>query len=176
MYLTSLPDEARLWIWAADRPLDPNEQAAILSAMERFLADWTSHGRRIRGEVQVVHDRLLLLGGVIPEGDISGCGIDKSVHVLESVADEIGIDWLSGLDVVFRDPATEGLRSMTRREFREAAKNGEISSAATIIDRSVTSLADLRAGLLETVAASSWASRYFRSEPTETRAHPGIIE
>ena len=47
--LSTLPDAARLWAFAADRPLASDEADAVLGTVTDFLDKWNSHGRPVPG-------------------------------------------------------------------------------------------------------------------------------
>ena len=165
-YFPALDDSARLWIWVAQRPLSESEQVAVTDAVDQFLGGWTSHKRKIRGASAVLLDQVLILAGEIEEGEISGCGIDKSAHLLEEVASRQGFTWSSALDVPIVDDARGRVVMLDRTELKRRIGNGEVSDGTLIIDRTLTSLGDLRSHGLKRPAQDSWAARYFRSHAT----------
>ena len=165
-YFPALADNARLWIWVAERPLSESEQVAVTDAVEQFLGGWTSHNRKIQGASAVLLDQVLILAGEIEEGEISGCGIDKSAHLMEEVASRHGFTWTSALDVPIVDDARGEIVMLDRAELKHGIRNGDLSADISIIDRTVTSLGDLRSYGLTRPARDSWAARYFRSHPT----------
>ncbi len=156
-----LSPHARLWIWAASRAISSEEAAALQAAMNTFLETWSSHERPIRGASALIEQRMLLIGGEIPDGDISGCGIDKSVRLLERVAKDHGFEWLPGLDVLFRRGSDAPLESLPRSLFREAADMGRLGPQTIVVDRTIGTVEELRAGNLERPARESWAQQYF---------------
>lgn len=163
-----LSPHARLWIWVSSRPITTRERHELETALDGFLKTWSSHDRPIRGACTLQDDRILLIAGEIPGGDISGCGIDKSVRLIESVASNHGFEWLPGLDVVFRRTSKATLESLPGPVFREAARAGRIDPNAIVVDRTIGTVEDLRAGRLERPARDSWASQYFGA--TQQRA------
>lgn len=157
----TLSDAARVWIYAADRPLDGPEQAAVRDALAGFLARWTSHRRPVTGAADVWHDRFVVIAAEIPGGDLSGCGIDKSVHALEAVAQAHGFAWVSNLSVCFRD-ADGAVQCLPRPAFRERVRAGDVTTATTVYDLSVGTLDALREGAFERPAGAGWHGRVFR--------------
>lgn len=156
----SIPDEARLWIYAADRPLDTDEQQALERSIDSFIDDWTTHGRSVQGAAAVVEDLFLLLAATVEDGDISGCGIDASTRAIEEAAQQIGFTWLPSLQILYRDP--EGVvRSCTRRTFKELAKRGEVTAQTPVFNTNLTTVGELRAGRFERPAGQSWHARAF---------------
>lgn len=158
---TSFPDAARLWIYAADRPLAEPERQALLDSLDGFLASWTSHGRVVRGEAQIVDDRFLLVAATLVDGDISGCGIDASVHAIEAAAEAAGVRWLSPLLVFYRS-AAGGIEAVPRGVFRKAVRSGAVTAETPVFDVSLTTVGDLRGLGLERPAGAAWHAKAFR--------------
>jgi hypothetical protein len=156
----SLSDSARLWIYAANRNLSSMEQRALQSHLDHFLDDWTSHGQSVLGGYMICHDRFVIVAAEIPSEDISGCGIDKSVHILEDAAEVMGFQWLPGLDVIY--VASDGeVCSAPRTEFRALADAGMVTSATVVFDLTAGSVGELRTGGFRKPAGSSWHSAAF---------------
>ncbi len=153
-----LDDDARLWVWIADRPLTSGEITAVSAAIDAFLSDWTTHGRSIRGDAAILFDQALVLAGEVSEGDISGCGIDKSVHLLEDAGRQHGFEWSSGLAVPILTSDSGPVRMMTRADLRREAFEGLITPDHLLIDRSITRLRDARNGMLCRPLRDTWAA------------------
>lgn len=156
----SLPDDARCWIYVADRPLTDDEQRRLLDRLRAFLQDWTSHGRPVEGAVEVLDDRFIALAAMLSEGEISGCGIDDSVRAVDEAAQALGIEWVPALDVLYRDEAGR-VQHHARSAFRTLVQEGTVTAATRVFDPSITTLADLREGRFERPAGTSWHARAF---------------
>lgn len=155
-----LPDHARIWIYVADRALDEREERKMVAHLDAFCSEWTSHGRPVTSGAALIESRFALIAGIIPDADISGCGIDSSVHALERAAEELDFRWMPALAVHFR--AQDGtIVSVSRPEFRELARAGRIDATTPVFDLSIQTLGELRAGKLEQSAATTWHGRVF---------------
>ena len=155
----SLDGGARVWTWIANRRMSEHEKNAVEEALADFRRSWTSHGREVKAESAVYAHQILVLAADIPDGEISGCGIDKSVHALESAARKWGFDWTSALDVPLLD--TDGELVVTSRSaVRHSIADGSIGPEAMVIDRAVTRLAEVRSGALVRPIRDTWLSRY----------------
>lgn len=161
----TLPDSARIWINPADRNLTPEEQEQVLARMTDFVGAWSSHGRTVVAEAAVVADRFVVTAAHVPGGDVSGCGIDASVHALSGIADALGFDWAPALDVFFR--AGGVVEQTNRPAFASLASRGSVTPDTVVYDTSLTTLGDWREGRFELPARQSWHGRVFRFE-TET--------
>jgi hypothetical protein len=161
-----LDDDARLWVWIAERPLTGEDASAVRGAIEAFLSSWTTHGRSIRGDAAILYDQVLVLAGEVSEGEISGCGIDKSARLLESAGREHGFEWSSGLSVPVLATVSGPVRMLTRAELRREASGGRITPEQLLIDRAITRLGDARRGMLCRPVRDTWAARYVPASET----------
>jgi hypothetical protein len=149
-----LPDDARVWVFAASRDLSAAEQSAVTARIEDFLGGWTSHGRPVRGSFRLEADRLAVVAGELA-GGVSGCGIDKLVHALEEAAAAHGFSWLDGLSLLYRDEAG-AVRAVSRAEFRALARSGAVGPDTPVFDTTLTTLGPVRTLGVERPAGASW--------------------
>ena len=54
-----MPDRARLWVFASERPLPAHERAALLARVDGFLSRWKAHGAPLAAGRAWLHDRFL---------------------------------------------------------------------------------------------------------------------
>lgn len=156
-----MPDDARLWIYAAERPMTPDEQRALARDLSGFAEGWISHGRPVRGAVEIIEDRFLLIAATITGGDVSGCGIDASVRAIEDAGRRLSLAWLPALQVFYRaEDAT--VQSCPRSAFRERIAAGAITTDTAVFDPSTATVGALRSGAFEKPAGQSWHARAFQ--------------
>ena len=163
--LRGLPDSANLWIYAADRDLNDLEEKRVAEILQGFCSSWQSHGRPVDSAADVLGGRFALIAGRISDGQISGCGIDASVHALTKAASEMGFDWLPALLVHYRDEHGV-IRSVSRSDFRSLVCDGDVDADTMVFDLSIRTLGQLRRGEFERRAAETWHAQVFRiAEP-----------
>ncbi len=160
-WFPDFPDEARLWIYTAEQNLTPDEATRAAEAFQGFLRQWQSHGRPVRGQAVILENRFLLLAAHIPGGTISGCGIDASVHAVEALSQHLGIHWLTGMQVSYRD-ADGHIRMASRPAFRGLVQSGTVTADTLVFDTALTTLGQLRQLGFERPAHASWHARLFR--------------
>ena len=100
--LIRLPDEAYVWIYAFDEQLNSEQETAVRNGLNRFIADWNSHGQRVEGCYQINEKRFVFVAGHCANG-ISGCSIDSKVRVFKDLHDRFGLNALGGTRVFYRD-------------------------------------------------------------------------
>jgi hypothetical protein len=157
--LSQLPADARVWLYAASRQLTQDECELVESRLSQFVDGWSSHGRSVLGMSEIAEGRILAIGALIKEGDISGCGIDKSAHVLDEIGREMGVDWMAGLSIAFRDQSG-AIQITDRSAFRRLVKADQVGEDTTVIDLSVVRMAEMYSGL-EKRLGDSWHGTVF---------------
>ncbi len=160
MLFPDLPADARVWIFTADRPLRSAESSALLEAVNRFTAQWTSHGRPVPGRAALLDERFLAVAARLP-GGVSGCGIDSLVHAVEEAGRSAGLAWLDGLQVVWRG-RSGAVQAGPRAAFRKQVRAGAVTAETPVFLTTLDTLGGLRDGGLERPAGETWHARVFR--------------
>jgi hypothetical protein len=156
-----LPDQARLWIYSVDAPLNSETKRLIKDQLDRFVSQWHSHGRKVNGRFALLENRFILIAADIPDADISGCGIDASVHALSNLGLQLGFSLLTGLHICYRD--REGQVTHTSRpDFRKMVRDEVVNGDTQVFDTSLTLLSQWREGAFELPARASWHAQVFR--------------
>jgi hypothetical protein len=164
MLFPTLPPDARLWIFTADRSLSQSDQASLRDDLGGFVTQWTSHGRSVPGDVALAEGRFVLVAAHLA-GGVSGCGIDSLVHAVEQAGAALDIQWVDGLHIVFRDE-TGAVEALPRPAFRQRVRDGAVTAETPVFVTTLDTVAALREGGLERPAGSTWHGRTFRlSEP-----------
>lgn len=157
---TDLPDDARLWVFAATRPLAPQEAATLLQRVDDHLRGWKAHGSPVVGARDLRHERFLLVAADERATGVSGCSIDSLHRALQEVERETGIELLDRSPVWYRGEGGE-IRCVSRREFRGLAEAGEVEEETVVFDNTVSTVGAVRAGAWETPLRESWHARAF---------------
>ncbi|MBW3572947.1 MAG: hypothetical protein KY467_17770 [Gemmatimonadetes bacterium] len=155
-----LPDDARLWVFAAARPLDEGQQQALLSHADAFLARWAAHGAPVVGGRELRHGRFLLVGADERATGVSGCSIDSLFRTLGALEAETGVPLRDGSLVFYRD-ADGGIQAEPRPAFRQRAAAGGVTDETIVFDNTIPTVGALRAGGWEKPLRDSWHARAF---------------
>ncbi|BCS32854.1 hypothetical protein TBR22_A20780 [Luteitalea sp. TBR-22] len=155
----SLPDSARLWVFAAARPLDSQERDALLTAADAFLDQWNAHKVPLACARELRHDQFLLVGVDEAASGVSGCSVDSLVRTMKGLGQQLGVDLLDHASVFYRDG--EAVRRVSREAFADAVASGGVDLATTVFDNTVPTVGALRAGRWESPASETWHARAF---------------
>jgi hypothetical protein len=157
--LASLPDDARVWVFAVERALAPAEAEAVLGTVDAFLGVWAAHGRPLRSARELREARFLIIAVDEAAAGASGCSIDALVREIRGLEGRLGLTLVDHGPVVFRDAGS--IRRVPRDEFAELARAGRVTPDTVVFDNTISRLATLRSGGWELPASASWHGRAF---------------
>lgn len=161
--ISDLPDSARIWVFAAERPLTSDEQGELLTDVDAFLDGWAAHGVPLRCGRDFRHDRFLMVAVDEAAAGVSGCSIDALTRTLRGHEQRLGIALLDNGPVLYRSEA--GIERVSRGAFTKLADAGTATPETVVFNNTVPDLGAVRAGRWETPARESWHGRaFFRSE------------
>ncbi len=150
----SLRDSSRVWVYGADRSLEPDAKDKLLAATDSFLAQWKAHGVDLIAARDWSDETFLTIGVDQEREGASGCSIDVLFRTFKAMENEIGAKLVTSGLVYFRGRGGD-IRAVTRDEFSELGSRGEVDGDTEVFDLSVTTLAEWRARF-KSRAGDSW--------------------
>ena len=155
-----LPDNARVWVYQASRPLSDGDISIINQALQSALSQWVAHGQALLASAQVVDTRFVVVG--VDEGYNlpSGCSIDSSVRTLRELGGSLAIDFFSR-SVAIR--AMDGsVPTIDLSSVKAAVSSGVLTPGTIVFNTLVKSKIEFMMNW-QLRAADSWLKRYFKS-------------
>ncbi len=150
----SLPDEARVWVFASDTPLEGARAGPLLEAVDTYLEGWQAHGLPLTCARAWRDDRFLAVGVDPRVAGASGCSVDGLFRVLQRVGAEVGARLLPSGRVYWRE-ATGEVVGAERTAFAAAVRAGRVDAATMVFDTTVTDASGWRRRF-EVPASASW--------------------
>jgi hypothetical protein len=144
-----------IWIFQLSRALTPQEKGMISQEMDRFLAQWKSHGAPVPGEASFPHDHFLIVQAV--PGTTSGCSIDAMTKGVEGILSRTSVEVL-GPDQVFFREKDGAIAHLDFRNIKAAVLAGRLTADSTVFDASMGQGSDLRKW--EVPLSATWMSRF----------------
>ena len=154
-----LPSDARLWIFAAERPLTSDESRRVLAETDAFIDQWTAHGVPLTAGRELRHQRFVLVGVDERAAGASGCSVDALVRRMQQLERELGLELVNNGPVLYREG--DAIQRVPRERFAELAASGTVSPSTLVFDNTLTRVGDLVAGKWEVKAADAWHGRAF---------------
>jgi hypothetical protein len=152
--LENLPDDARAWVFGANKTLDASTSETLLIEVDRFLSQWKAHGSPLTVGRDWKYGRFLTVAVDQSTAGASGCSIDGLFRTLKSLEPKLGASLVTSGLVFYRD-AGGAIRSVDREGFTALSAEGKIQPDTGVFDPTVTTLGEWRARF-ELDAARSW--------------------
>ena len=150
----SLPDDARVWVFGAERALTPAEAGRLLGVTDSHLERWAAHGAPLTSARDWRDDRFLTIAVDQRTAGASGCSIDALFRQLQALERELSVSIVGGGRVFYRD-AAGSVQSVDRADFTALAERGAVTPETIVFDPTVQTLGAWRAGF-ERRARDSW--------------------
>jgi len=152
---SELPDDARLWVFAAAAPLAPEQSARLLAEVDAFLDTWAAHGEPLRAARDWRDDRFLAVGVDQSTTGASGCSIDGLFRRLQALEPALGTSMLGGAGRVYWRDTGGRVHTSPRADAKAHAASGAWGPDSPVFDLGVTTAGDWRRRF-ERPARESW--------------------
>jgi len=153
----NLPDESKIWIYQSNRKFSQEEVTNISLKVAEFLVQWTAHGAKLEAGFEIKYNRFIVLGLNQANASASGCSIDTSVHFIQSLENELGVELMDKMNVTFYNG--QFIAHKTLADFKKMAKNRSVSPNTVVFNNLVNTKAEYLEHW-EVPAKDSWHSRF----------------
>ncbi len=150
----TLPDDARLWVFASERALDGPDAERLLAETDAFLGRWNAHGAPLTCGRDWRDGHFLAVAVDQSTAGASGCSIDGLYRAFAALERELGTRLLGG-GRVYRRERSGAVRVSDRGELAGLAASGEVADDTPVFDTSVSTAGDWRTRF-ETPLGDSW--------------------
>jgi hypothetical protein len=127
--------QARVWIYQADRPFLHNEEVEIINILQKFTANWKSHGAEVRGFTNIFYQQFIVLAADESITVVSGCSTDSSVKVIQQISTTYNLDLFNRQKLAFL--INEHVKLINLNEFNIAFVKGIINENSLYFNNNV---------------------------------------
>lgn len=157
----NLPQNARVWVYQANRQLSDAEVAFIEEYLKPVVDDWTAHGTALLASAKVLHNRFLLIGLDESKYPASGCSIDSSTRWLKALGEKMNIDFFDRSQAYLEDGE---IKTFSIFQAKKTVESGIISPDAVVfVNNGVNILSDIF-GNWKTSAVNTYLKKYFSGQ------------
>ncbi|MCS6822656.1 MAG: hypothetical protein NZ529_00045 [Cytophagaceae bacterium] len=157
-YFPTLPSEARIWIYQANRILTHEEVQEIQKQANEFVRNWKSHEQPLCAQAEVIHRLFLIFAVDTTTVNPGGCSIDKQVHFVKSIQHHYGLNFFDRLSVAYMSDEQIYIEHIST--IAQKIKNNVFAKSTLIYDNSIHTLKELNNTWLKP-AEQTWLKRYF---------------
>jgi hypothetical protein len=143
-------------LFPASRPLTALESETLLRSLNGFLGGWASHGSPVDGAGTVLEQRFVIVAHRPLE--IAGCSRDALLFFLKDTATNLGLEWVGGSRVFYRD-SSGIVVDVDRPGFRALAAAGTITPETEVFDTTIRETDALLNGKFAVPAKESWHAK-----------------
>lgn len=141
--MTSFKDvspQSRVWIYQSSKELTPEQIGTFNELKNVFLQTWESHGSAVKGRMELLHNRFIVV--MINEADERSCGrsVDASIRFMKELEQEFKLTLLDRMLVAYKKGGQ--IFSCTMAEFEELAKKGEVNKNTIVFNNTVHTVAE----------------------------------
>jgi hypothetical protein len=137
----SFPPNSKVWIYGANRKLSKSEIVEIQIVLDEFTAGWTAHQLSLKAKAAILDEHFIVIMVDENVATVSGCGIDKSVKLVQDITEKFGIDFFNRLIVYFESQNEVSLIPLSK--ISEAINQGQINMDTYVFNTLVQTKAEL---------------------------------
>lgn len=158
--IDKMNDEARVWVYQADRPVSADEKDLIQKELGAFLGQWAAHGSDLKAAGDLLHSHFLVI--CIDESFqmASGCSIDSSVRFVQELGQKLGIDFFKRTNLAF--DLENGVELIEMSNLKGAIEAGKVHAESLFYDNTIKNKGQL-VNQWGVKASESWLKRYFKA-------------
>lgn len=137
-----LPDNARVWIYASATALTLEQETLIEKEGMDFTNQWTAHQIPVKASFQILHHRFMVFVADVDANQISGCGIDKSVQLVQTWEKQLGLTLFNRLQLEFL--VNNQIITCQKHQINALLASNQITEQTPMFDKTILTLGELR--------------------------------
>ena len=98
----TLPEEARIWIYASENALTEDQRSHILTYIADHLKGWNAHKAPLTAGVTILENHFIVVALDEGTNGASGCSIDTLQKTIQELEKELSISLLNRLNIFCR--------------------------------------------------------------------------
>ena len=143
MSLKEYPDNAKVFVFQANKFISPEGVEVIKEKMDQFIEDWTVHGKNLKATYQIVEPLFIVVAVDESLAELSGCSKDALTKEIKAIGDELGVDFFDRLMVAYH-PSEEEIALVDLGAFKKLIQKDEITQNTIVYNNLIETKADLK--------------------------------
>ena len=95
----ALPEESRIWLYAAENALSKGQQDYILKVISDALKGWNAHKQPLTAGVTILENHFIVVALDENKNGASGCSIDTLQNTIQKIEKELTFSLMNRLNV-----------------------------------------------------------------------------
>jgi hypothetical protein len=124
--------------------------------LEDFVANWKSHGAKVKGYATVLYGQFILIMADETATTVGGCSTDSSVHVIKAIEQMTGVQMFNR--TLFAFYIKDKVQTIPQAQLNYAIENGLLSMDTLYFNNLVHTKATLEKDWLQPIS-KSWLAQ-----------------
>lgn len=124
---TIAPD-AKAWVYTSNAEFTNEQLADVEKYGDVFLSQWDSHGKRVKGNIQVLHNRFIAIFADTEGDTMCGRAQDSSVKFIKELEQIISATLMDRMLIAYNANGT--IATLPFTQLRAKIANGEVSKTS----------------------------------------------
>ncbi len=135
-------EESKVWVYQSDKIISEAIQEKILAKLGVFCKEWTAHSHQLKAKAEIKYNCFIILMVDESQANTTGCSIDKSVHFLQEIEREFGLELFNRMHFAYEDAAGD-VQVLSREDFEIALNKNIINKDTKVFNNLVNTKKEL---------------------------------
>lgn len=162
----SFSPNSRVWIYQSSRLFMLSEALEIEELLEKFTAEWRSHGADVDAYGNLFFGQFVVLMADETKAGVSGCSTDASVRFIKSLGERFGVDFFNRTNLAF--VVKEKVQVLPMNQLAYAVQKNFISGDTLYFNNLVQTKKDLEESWIVPMK-DSWIGKKLNLSPEISR-------
>jgi uncharacterized coiled-coil protein SlyX len=131
---------SRVWIYQSDKEFTAAQLKTVEELKHVFLQHWETHEKPVKGKMEILHNRFIVITTDEGEERICGGSIDASVRFMKELEQELNVSLLNRMLVAYKKDGK--IISCTLPEFEALIRKGEVNRNTIVFNNTVHTVAE----------------------------------
>ena len=95
----TLPEESRIWLYAAENALSKDQKNYILNVISEDLKVWNAHKKPLTAGVTILENHFIVIALDESKNKASGCSIDTLQKTIQKIEKKLSIPFMNRLNI-----------------------------------------------------------------------------
>ncbi len=158
IHFEKISDNARVWIYQAEKSLTDKEIDSVSQKTEQFLKQWQAHGQDIKASFVLKYNQFLIVAADESFSQASGCSIDALVHLVKTLEKELQISFMTSGKMAFLQ--LEEINLYAFNQLKSKIEKKIIQPETLVFDNTIQNVGDFKKKWLMK-SKETWVGKYF---------------
>ena len=94
-------DSSRIWIFQSDLKIEINKIELIKNELEKFLMQWSSHGRELQCSYELKYNLFIIIAVDSNVNNATGCSVDNLTDFILKIQEDNNINFFNRLCIAY---------------------------------------------------------------------------